>query len=235
MEKKGSMLSSSVCLMCFVLVTSCAQTPINITQSRNNNTTTLKKTEEIKNDQNIERTNPRRVTSDGKEKLDSYTLGVEDVLKIELLKPDKMVNQVTVAPDGTIAFPYIRTIFVKGKTIEYVQKEIQTRLANGYMKYPLVAVSLVASRSRKFFVYGEVIKPGAYPIAENMTALRAITMAGGFNRFGSASRVKVLRPKKAKSGFDLIKVDIKAVMEGDSREDLLLAQGDIVVVSEGMF
>ena len=79
------------------------------------------------------------------------------------------------------------------------------------------------------------MKPGTYALEENTTVLRAISMAGGFNKFGSSSHVKVLRPLKDKPGYDAIKVNIKAVMDGNANEDLVLQPEDIVVVSEGVF
>ena len=74
-----------------------------------------------------------------------------------------------------------------------------------------------------------------YAIAENTTVLRAISMAGGFSKFGSSSRVKVLRPKDGEAGYETLKIDIKKGMNGDSKEDILLKAGDMVVVSEGIF
>ncbi len=164
-----------------------------------------------------------------------YTVGVDDILEITILQPDTLSKIVNVAPDGNITFPYIGTIKVTGLTIEEIEKKIQQALADGYLKNPVVSVSLKESRSRKFFVYGEVVKPGAYPLDENTTVLRAISMAGGFTRFGSSSRVKVLRPKKNDRGYKAIKIDIKKVMDGNSAEDILLQPGDMVVVSEGIF
>ncbi|MCK5581165.1 MAG: polysaccharide export protein [Candidatus Omnitrophica bacterium] len=164
-----------------------------------------------------------------------YTVGVDDILEISVLQPDELFRVVNVAPDGRVSFPYIGSIKVKGLTIPQIQKIIQNALADGYMKHPVVLVSLQESRSRKFFVYGEVIKPGTYAIAENATVLRAISMAGGFTKFGSSSRVKVLRPKENEPGYENIKIDIKKVMNGDSEKDILLRPGDMVVVSEGMF
>jgi polysaccharide export outer membrane protein len=164
-----------------------------------------------------------------------YTVGVDDVLSIKVLKPEELTATVTVAPDGAITFAYIGSVVVKDQTIAQIQDEIQSRLADGYMKYPVVSVSLQASRSRKFFVYGEVVKPGSYLIDENMTVLRAISMAGGFTRFGSSSRVKILRPKKTGQGYETIKVNMTGVMKGHSDEDVLLKQGDIVTASEGVF
>jgi len=164
-----------------------------------------------------------------------YTVGIGDMLNISVLQPEELMLNVTVAPDGSVSFPYIGTVHVKDKGLSEVQNEIQTRLANGYMKYPVVSVSLIESRSRKFFVYGEVIKPGTYYLDENMTVLKAISMAGGFTKFGSSSKVKVLRTRKGQPGYEPITVNIKKVMDGDSGEDIVIEPGDIVVVSEGMF
>ncbi len=166
---------------------------------------------------------------------EEYTVGVDDILEISVLQPDSFSRVVNVAPDGNITFPYIGNIKVAGLTIIEIEKKIQQALADGYLKNPVVSVSLKESRSRKFFVYGEVVKPGPYPLDENTTVLRAISMAGGFTRFGSSSRVKVLRPRKDNRGYKAIKIDIKKVMDGNSAEDILLKPGDMVVVSEGIF
>ena len=166
---------------------------------------------------------------------DMYRIGIDDILDIAVLQPEAMQTTVTVGPDGFISYPFIGSVEVRGRTISQVQEEIQRRLSDGYMKYPVVTVSLHESRSRKFFVYGEVTKPGPYPIEEHTTVLRGISIAGGFTKFGSSSRVKVLRPNPDKPGYQTLKINMKAVMDGNSQEDLSLQAGDIIVVSEGMF
>ncbi|MDD4202349.1 MAG: polysaccharide export protein [Candidatus Omnitrophica bacterium] len=164
-----------------------------------------------------------------------YLVGVDDVLDIVVLRPEEIANTVTVAPDGTISFPYIGNIKVSDMSLNDIQADIQERLSNGFMKYPVLTVTLRESRSKKFFVYGEVMRPGPYPMEDNTTVLRAISTSGGFTKFGSSSRVKVLRPNKNGVGYQTVKVDIKQVMDGDSSADVLLEPGDIVVVSEGIF
>ena len=163
-----------------------------------------------------------------------YTIGVDDVFDISILQPEKMELTITVSPDGAITFPYIGQVSVKDKTPAKVQEEIQSRLADGYLKYPVVSVSLKESHSRKFFVYGEVTKPGTYFLEENITVLKAIFNAGGFTKFGSSSRVKVLRPKADNTGYEMIKVNIKSIMSGQA-QDVVLQIGDIVQVQEGVF
>jgi polysaccharide export outer membrane protein len=164
-----------------------------------------------------------------------YVVGVNDLLEISILQPERIVNTATVSPSGDISVPYIGSVKVKGKTVTQIQQNIQYRLANGYLKFPVVTVSLVESRSRKFTISGEVNTPGSYALEENTTVLKSISIAGGFTRFGSSSKVKVLRPRKDRPGYISIKVDIQAVMDGDARADIVLEPGDIVVVSESLF
>jgi polysaccharide export outer membrane protein len=164
-----------------------------------------------------------------------YLVGIDDVLDISILRPEQILVTVTVAPDGSITFPYIGSVKVKDMALSKIQDEIQTRLAEGYMKYPVISVALKDSRSKKFFVYGEVQRPGTYSLEENITVLRAISSAGGFTKFGSSSRVKLLRLRKDKPGYEVIKVNINAVMNGSSEADVVIQSGDIITVSKGMF
>jgi protein involved in polysaccharide export with SLBB domain len=164
-----------------------------------------------------------------------YAIGVADILTINVVRPEPLLMEVTVSPDGTISFPYIGTVVVKGKTLDDVQNEMTKKLGEGYMKYPVLSVTLKESKSKRFFVYGEVAHPGPYSIEENMSVLRAISMAGGFSKFGSSSRVKVLRPRAQGKGYEPVKINIKEVMEGQSDADVIIKPGDIVVVSEGVF
>ncbi len=164
-----------------------------------------------------------------------YTIGVGDILEVAIHQPDPMTTRVTVSPGGDISVPYIGSVYVKGRTVSSTQKVIQDKLANGYLKYPVVTVSLVESRSRSFTISGEINRPGNYPLLDNMTVLKAISIAGGFTRFGSSSRVKILRPRKDRPGYISIKVDLKAVLDGDAAADVVIEAGDIIVISEGVF
>jgi protein involved in polysaccharide export with SLBB domain len=167
--------------------------------------------------------------------VEEYRVGVGDILEVKILKPDLIADRSTVSPSGEISVAYLGSVQVKGKTITEVQRNIQWRLGSGYLKYPVVVVSLVESHSRSYTVSGEVIRPGAYQLQENTTILKAISIAGGFTRFGSKSRVKLLRPNPDKPGYQSIKINLQKAMDGDAKEDIVLQPGDIVVISEGFF
>jgi polysaccharide export outer membrane protein len=164
-----------------------------------------------------------------------YTVGVGDVIVISVLQPERIDQTTVVNPDGTISFPYVGSVRVSGLTLPQIQEEIQKRLADGYMKYPVVAVSLSESRSRKFFVYGDVVHPGGYPFEEGITVLRAISTGGGFSKGSISSRVKVLRSGKEMSGYETIDVKVKEMLDGISGTDIVLRVGDVINVSESKF
>ncbi|MDD2702821.1 MAG: SLBB domain-containing protein [Candidatus Omnitrophica bacterium] len=169
------------------------------------------------------------------EDMQEYTVGADDILEINVLQPEKLTVTATVSPDGAITFPYIGNVQVKKMSLNQIQEEIQAKLSDGYMKYPLISVILKESRSRKFFVYGDVNKPGAYSMEQNTSVLKAISIAGGFSKNSPSSKVEVLRPRQDEAGYEKTDVDIKAVMKGNARADILLNPGDTIIVSEGKF
>jgi protein involved in polysaccharide export with SLBB domain len=166
---------------------------------------------------------------------EEYRVGVGDVIEIRILKPDPSVDRVTVSPSGDISVAYLGSVNVKGKSITEIQHNIQYRLANGYLKYPVLTISLLESHSRNYTISGEVTTPGTYPLGDNTTVLKAVSVAGGFTRFGSKSKVRVLRQRPDRPGYTKIEVDVGKVMEGDARADIVLEPGDIIVVSESFF
>ena len=87
----------------------------------------------------------------------------------------------------------------------------------------------------KFTIYGEVMRPGVYPIEKNSRVLEAISMAGGLNKYGSKNRIKVLRQKKDKEEYEIMKINIEDILNGSISSNIILQPGDIVFVSEGVF
>jgi protein involved in polysaccharide export with SLBB domain len=164
-----------------------------------------------------------------------YAVGVGDVLEINVLRPEPMIVNVTVAPDGNITFPYIGNVSVRGMGLGAMQEEIQSRLADGYLKYPVLTVYLKEVKSQKYTVAGQVNKPGSYPLEDGMTVMTAISVAEGFAKYGNSSRVKLLRKKENSNGYDTIHVNVKNAQNGGGADDPELKSGDMIVVSEGLF
>ena len=83
---------------------------------------------------------------------------------------------------------------------------------------------------RKIYVLGEVQRPGQYPLKENMTALSAVSLAGGpIQDRGKLKGTMVIRGDPAKP--ERIAVNItKMIGTGDLSQDVALKPGDVVYV-----
>jgi len=113
------------------------------------------------------------------EGLQGYTIGPQDVLKIEVWDNPDLSREVTVSLTNTISFPLIGEMKVDGYTAEQLQEVIRSRLADGYLVSPQVTVTVKEYNSKKVYVLGEVNKPGYYPFSKVTTMVEIISMAGG--------------------------------------------------------
>ena len=107
-------------------------------------------------------------------------------IRLDILK----VNGYLVKKDGTIDFPELGAIPVKGKSTKEVQRFLEKELQD-YLKNPIVSVRVI---NYKFTVLGEVNRPGTYEIIEeNYTLLQALGQAGGLTINGKRKNVLVIR------------------------------------------
>lgn len=94
---------------------------------------------------------------------------------------------------------------------------------------------LIVERNETYYIYGEANKTGEFVLQSDTTVFKALTIAGGFTKWGASNRVKVLRINTDRSEFETIKVDIDNVVKGDASVDIHLQSGDIIVISSGLF
>ena len=92
--------------------------------------------------------------------------------------------------DGTIYFPYLGDIYVKGKTTLEIQQLLEKRLNEGIADDCFVRVFV---ENRFYSVIGEA-SSGRYPIVkEQMTIFQALAQSGGINPYGDRKHVKIIR------------------------------------------
>lgn len=90
---------------------------------------------------------------------------------------------------------------------------------------------VIVPRLDRVYVIGKVTKPGAInlPSQEVLTVSKAISLAGGFDRFAVQDGVQLVR-----TGV-VTPIDVKGILSGKKLEDPVLRQGDTVYVPEARF
>lgn len=97
-----------------------------------------------------------------------------------------------VSQEGTIVFPILGKIPVKGKTISAIEQDIKMILENGgHLVNPTVSVRLL---NAKVTVLGEVNRPGTYTFSEQFISLpQALGYAGDLTINGKRNDILLIR------------------------------------------
>jgi len=156
-----------------------------------------------------------------------FHLGPSDEIEISVWLEPNLSSQVTVRPDGMISLPLIGAVEVAGKTPEEVEVELQERFRE-FLSDPIVVIIVRGFNNAQVSILGEVRNPGRFSLQQRLTILDAIAAAGGFSDYADIDKVLVLRPDD--TGVQLMRVNVKDLVDGKSSELLILLPGDIVYV-----
>lgn len=157
-----------------------------------------------------------------------YVIGPDDVLEVVFWKEADFTREVTVRPDGKITLPLLDDVQAAGLTTEQLRDAVK-KVASNYMQEPSVTVAVKQINSRKVFITGAVQKPGAYPLADHMTVLNLITIAGGLQEFANNDDIGVLRTVDGKA--KRFRVNYDDISKGKNlAQNIELRPGDQVVV-----
>jgi polysaccharide export outer membrane protein len=128
----------------------------------------------------------------GKAHDDTFVIGNDDVLAINVWNEKEISRSVPVRSDGRISLPLVGEVQAAGQTPLKLEVEIATKLKS-FISEPEVTVIVQQINSQKFNILGMVNKPGSYVISNSATVLDAIALAGGFRDFAKQKNVYVLR------------------------------------------
>ena len=158
-------------------------------------------------------------------------LATGDELEVRVFDEDRFDGTYEVQADGTIDFPYLGGIVVKGKTAAEAAELVEARLADGYLHHPQVTVTIKVRGNREVSVLGQVKDPGSFAFQERLTLVQALSLAGGLTEFAAPRRVSITRRTGTGEQTTTFEVSLTEIIKGDA-EDLSLRPGDIVFVPE---
>ncbi|GAC1574829.1 MAG: polysaccharide biosynthesis/export family protein [Polyangiales bacterium] len=166
--------------------------------------------------------------------MQTSALGGDDIIEVLVYDEPSMSKTFKVAPDGTIDFPLVGTVEVEGKEAQEVALLLRDRLRDGkILKNPQVSVSVKEVNSKKFAVFGQVQKPGQFPMSGGMTVMQAISLAGGFTALADQDRVTLNR-RASKTKVLRVVFSVAAMRDGKIN-DVPLQAGDTIYIEERVF
>ena len=155
-----------------------------------------------------------------------------DIITIDVVGEKDLSKELRVSTSGTITFPFLGSIEVKGKTPAEVENLIKEKLGKDYLVDPQVIITVKEYRSRTVLVIGQVNKPGliALPAEQKLGILEAIGQAGDLAKSANKNRIEVSRKGKTqKFTLDDLKKDTSP------EKKFWLEPGDVIYVHESFF
>ena len=96
-------------------------------------------------------------------------------------------------------------------------------------------ISIPPEEAISVSILGAVRSPGIYklPVGEGASLLRAIALAGGLNDRASKRGIQIKRGRGL-GEESVMKVDLGKILSGE-RPDVILEEGDVIIVKESFF
>lgn len=179
---------------------------------------------------------PAESSSGGRPDMSNYILKPRDVIRIEVFQEEDLTREVRVAAEGTISLPLINEVRVAGMTVQDAQETIRRLYDEKYLVDPQVSILVISYTERRLQVHGHVARPGPVliPPEENMTLTEAIAAANGLTRMADKRKIIIRRP--GPNGRDrVIEVDFDEILTNPNADDILVYDGDNILVQERVF
>ena len=133
-----------------------------------------------------------------------------------------------------------RTAQSGGLTPQALEKALRSKLRDKYTGSLDITVSLIATTKQddeqkpRFYVTGEVSKPGPYVLRAGTTVMQAIAMSGGLGQFAARKRIQIRR--KVAGVKSTLLFNYGAFKSGaDIAGNVELQPGDVIIVPEKSF
>jgi polysaccharide export outer membrane protein len=157
-----------------------------------------------------------------------YTLGAGDVLNVMVYGEPEISQTVFVRIDGRISLPLAGEVDAAGVTPAALADKITEKL-DRFLEAPNVTVVVSESRSKAYYILGQIESPGEYPITRKVTVIQAIARAGGFLEWAKKDSIMIVSGPEGSEQITYFNYD--NFLGGDDRnKNIVLRPGDTIVV-----
>lgn len=169
---------------------------------------------------------------------EEYVIGPLDDLTIFVWRNPELGATVQVRPDGRITTPLITDMPAVGKTPSMLSEDIKLQLSQ-YIQEPIVSVivnKFSGTFSQQVRIVGATGKPASIPYRANMTLLDAMIAVGGLSEYAAGNKARLIRFDKQTGKQKEYGVRIGDLLrKGDTRANVMLMPGDVIIIPESTF
>lgn len=150
----------------------------------------------------------------------------DTVSVVDTLRPGAIMASARIDRSGKMEFPGLGMIEVTGMSRFELHEQLRELYAPVYGGTKLNVD--IAQPAERFYVYGEVARPGRYKLTRGLTALEGTMNAGPDESYADLRVVRLIRGKAVSS--KTTKLNIRKMARGNLSFNIPLQNGDILYV-----
>ena len=154
-----------------------------------------------------------------------YVISLNDKIRVILFGSKQSSFDLLVALDGSILFPEIGRISVRGLTYAELKEKLTNLINESYVGVS-IDVSLSELSGKKISIIGAVKSPGSYLVNPFTSFSSALAYSGGPEDYASLRNIKILRSSGEEIEYDLYDL----LIHGDRTTDLVVNAGDTILI-----
>lgn len=161
--------------------------------------------------------------------LEEFNVKIEELKKAITTAPRGQSKIAPIAKDGRISFPLVGNLQAEGFTLAQLEKVVNEKYTQ-YVRNLQATLILLEIHHPKFYILGEVAKPGAYEMQTSTNLLDAIASANGYTTKAYLKDIVIFRNDGLERPIAL-KVDLdSSLKKGRAFANLPIRPADIIYV-----
>ncbi len=170
-----------------------------------------------------------------------------DEIRVSVFRHRDLDRTIVIPADGKVMFPYCSQVHLGGKTPQqaseviaaglselFVDPQVMVDITRGtsvdIVADPQLSLEVTGFGGQKFYILGEVMRPGVFRIDGGTTLVEALSLAGGATLDGKQQTVLVMR-NSGQTKPQLLVFNMESFYRtGDPEQNPVLQRGDLVYV-----
>lgn len=161
--------------------------------------------------------------------LEEFNVKILELKRAITTAPRGQSKIAPVTPDGRISFPIIGNVYAAGFTISQLEKLVNDLYSKQFRNLHATLI-LLEIHQPKFYIVGEVNRPGSYDMTYRTTLLECLALANGHKKSANLREVMILRNEGLEKPV-AFKVDLESALSmGNAYPNLRIKPADIIYV-----